>query len=406
MAHAAGAGKLWALQQERLIEIELERPEMPDYVTECLLRHGSRVRLLYDRESLWAQAGLREGDRCYPVIAEIRPDRMIVTHRDVIGYIPNDELDWNSSRIVDRSAYRPGMQVEALVLRADAASGELVFSRKALLEDPWPAYPHREGDTTEGTVAAVLPNGNLLVNADGIVGEVLKYNVSWFNFQSGMNRYRTGDRLRVQLVKFDPEARVLFLSGTGGTESPWNGVNYRVGSKYEVTVLRTDRMAVMVALDGIIGEIPRERIGWITPPSAEGAFAEGERIEAQLIFINRTKRVAQFSRKAVLPDPWSVPIAEGDVAEAKVVEATASEVRFDVGGRLGVCSREMARTFVAGACGDVQPDALFHPGELRRVRIEGIDRRNQRLYVGSPDREDCRRMVGQRFDITVLGREM
>ena len=157
----------------------------------------------------------------------------------------------------------------------------------------------------------MLPNGNLLVNADGIVGEVLKYNVSWFNFQSGMNRYRTGDRLRVQLVKFDPEARVLFLSGTGGTESPWNGVNYRVGSKYEVTVLRTDRMAVMVALDGIIGEIPRERIGWITPPSAEGAFAEGERIEAQLIFINRTKRVAQFSRKAVLPDPWSVPIAEG-----------------------------------------------------------------------------------------------
>ena len=103
VAHAAGAGKLWALQQERLIEIELERPEMPDYVTECLLRHGSRVRvraeerdgvrrvrLLYDRESLWAQAGLREGDRCYPVIAEIRPDRMIVTHRDVIGYIPND----------------------------------------------------------------------------------------------------------------------------------------------------------------------------------------------------------------------------------------------------------------------------------------------------------------------------
>ena len=84
-------------------------------------------------------------------------------------------------------------------------------------------------------------------------------------------------------------------------------------------------------------------------------FAEGERIEAQLIFINRTKRVAQFSRKAVLPDPWSVPIAEGDVAEAKVVEATASEVRFDVGGRLGVCSRETARTFVAGACGDVQP---------------------------------------------------
>ena len=107
----------------------------------------------------------------------------------------------------------------------------------------------------------MLPNGNLLVNADGIVGEVLKYNVSWFNFQSGMNRYRTGDRLRVLLVKFDPEARVLFLSGTGGAESPWNGVNYRVGSKYEVTVLRTDRMAVMVALDGIIGEIPRERIG-------------------------------------------------------------------------------------------------------------------------------------------------
>lgn len=418
VAHAAGAGKLWALQQERLLEIELERPEMPDYVTECLLRHGSRirvraeerdgvrrVRLLYDKEALWAQAGLHEGDRCYPVIAEVRPDRMIVTHRDVIGYIPNDELDWNSSRIVDRSAYRPGMQVEALVLRADAASGELVFSRKALLEDPWPAYPHREGDTTEGTVAAVLPNGNLLVNADGIVGEVLKYNVSWFNFQSGMNRYRTGDRLRVQIMKFDPEARVLFLSGTGGTESPWNGVNYRVGAKYEVTVLRSDRMAVMVALDGIIGEITRERIGWITPPSAEGAFAEGERIEAQLIFINRTKRVAQFSRKAVLPDPWTVPIAEGDVVDAKVVEASAAEVRFDVGGRLGVCSREMARAFVAGACGDVQPDALFHPGELRRVRIEGIDRRSQRLYVGSPDREDCRPMVGRRFDITVLGRE-
>lgn len=70
----------------------------------------------------------------------------------------------------------------------------------------------------------MLPNGNLLVNADGIVGVVLKYNVSWFNFQSGMNRYRTGDRLRVQIMKFDPEARVLFLSGTGGTESQWNGI--------------------------------------------------------------------------------------------------------------------------------------------------------------------------------------
>ena len=174
VAHAAGAGKLWALQQERLLEIELERPEIPDYVTECLLRHGSRirvraeerdgvrrVRLLYDREALWAQAGLREGDRCYPVIAEIRPDRMIVTHRDVIGYIPNDELDWNSSRIVDRSAYRPGMQVEALVLRADAASGELVFSRKALLEDPWPAYPppggRHDGGNRRGGAAERQP---------------------------------------------------------------------------------------------------------------------------------------------------------------------------------------------------------------------------------------------------------
>ena len=283
---------------------------------------------------------------------------MIVTHRDVIGYIPNDELDWNSSRIAsNRSAYRPGMQVEALVLRADAASGELVFSRKALLEDPWPAYPHREGDTTEGTVAAVLPNGNLLVNADGIVGEVLKYNVSWFNFQSGMNRYRTGDRLRVQSTAREVRPRspgILSLrSGTGGTESPWNGVNYRVGTRYAVTVLRIDRMAVMVVLDGIIGEIPRERFGWITRRAPKAHSPKASRIEAQLIFINRTKRVAQFSRKAVLPGPWSVPIAEGDVAEAKVVEATASEVRFDVGGRLGVCSREMARAFVAGACGDV-----------------------------------------------------
>ena len=418
VGYAAGAGVLWGLQQERLVELELERPEMPDYVTEYLLRHGSRIRvrteerdgccrarLLYDKEALWAQAGLHEGDRCYPVIAEIRPDRMIVAYRDVIGYIPNDELDWNSSRIVDRSVYRPGMQVEALVMRADAASGELVFSRKALLSDPWPTYPHREGDVAEGTVVAVLPNGNLLADVDGIVGEVLKYNVSWFNFQSGMNRYRTGDRIRVQLMKFDPEARVLFLSGTGCTKSPWNTVNYRVGTKYEVTVLRTDRMAVMVALDGIIGEITRERIGWITPPSAEGAFAEGERIEAQLVFINRTKRVAQFSRKAVLPDPWNAPIAEGDVVEAKVVETTAAEVRFDVGGRLGVCSREMARAFIAGACGDVQPGTLFRPGEVRQVRIEGIDRYNRRLYVGSPDREDHRPMVGQRLKITILSRE-
>ena len=356
-------------------------------------------------ESLWAQAGLREGDRCYPVIAEIRPDRMIVTHRDVIGYIPNDELDWNSSRIVDRSAYRPGMQVEALVLRADAASGELVFSRKELLEDPWPAYPHREGDTTEGTVAAVLPNGNLLVNADGIVGEVLKYNVSWFNFQSGMNRYRTGDRLRVLLVKFDPEARVLFLSGTGGAESPWNGVNYRVGSKYEVTVLRTDRMAVMVALDGIIGEIPRERIGWITrrAPKAHSPKASGSRRSS----FSSTARSGWPSSAArpCCPIRGAFRSPKATWRRRKSWKPRRQRCVSMSGGRLGVCSRETARTFVAGACGDVQPDALFHPGELRRVRIEGIDRRNQRLYVGSPDREDCRRMVGQRFDITVLGRE-
>ena len=50
VAHAAGAGKLWALQQERLIEIELERSEMPDYVTGCLLRHGSQFRPLLCEE--------------------------------------------------------------------------------------------------------------------------------------------------------------------------------------------------------------------------------------------------------------------------------------------------------------------------------------------------------------------
>ncbi len=261
-------------------------------------------------------------------VTETNKGGLAVDVNGIRGFLPVSQIDLY--RVEDLEQY-VGQRLRCLVTEVDREERNLVVSRRALLEQEreqgreklWAELA--EGQVREGVVRSIKPFGAFvdIGGADGLlpVGEM-----SWARIKSPEEVVAPGQRVRVQVLRLDRDARKITLGLKQLTTSPWEqaAVNYPPGSIVKGKVTRTAEFGAFVEIEpGVEGlvhvsELAPQRVRRVTE-----VVKEGQEVNVRVLSLDAEARRMSLSIKQAL----KAPEPEAAQEEEEEEEASAPEPR-------------------------------------------------------------------------------
>jgi len=228
----------------------------------------------------------------------------------VIAFLPGSQVDVRPIRNLE--AFR-GQEIEARVIKLNRKRGNVVLSRKQVLEESSSKKKSEtltaieEGVVMEGTVKSLTEYG-AFVDLGGIDGLLHITDMSWSRIQSPNELFKVGDQVQVKVLKFDREKERISLGYKQLIPDPWQSVAERYPKEAKVhgkVVSLTDYGAFIEIEPGIEGLVHVTEMTWskrLKHPSK--LLAIGQEVEAVVLDVDQTNRRISLGIKQVEQDPW------------------------------------------------------------------------------------------------------
>src|SRR5213596_3189081 len=176
----------------------------------------------------------------------------------VRAFLPGSQIDVRPVRNLD--ALR-GQELRMRVIKVNKKRGNIVLSRKALLEEENAEKKKTtletlaEGKVLRGTVKNITDYG-AFIDLGGIDGLLHITDMSWGRIGHPSEMFNVGDEVRVVVLKFDPTAERVSLGLKQIQEDPWHRADekYPVGTRVKGKVVSlTDYGAFIEIEQGVEG---------------------------------------------------------------------------------------------------------------------------------------------------------
>lgn len=194
----------------------------------------------------------------YGVFLEILPG--------VEGLIHTSEMSWSQHSKNPTEMFRPGEELEAVVLSIDRDDRKMSLGLKQLLNDPWSDIETRYpvGSQHTGMVRNMTNYGLFVELQEGVDGLVHISDLSWTKKFSHPSEYtKVDDKLEVVVLDIDKENRRLSLGHKQLTEDVWDtfAAIFTVGSVHSGTIKKIQTKGATVELDyGVEGIVPPKHL--------------------------------------------------------------------------------------------------------------------------------------------------
>lgn len=198
-----------------------------------------------------------------------------------------------------------GDELNVQVLDVDTANRRISLGMKQLEPNPWleikDTYP--PGTIIEGEVKSITDFGIFIGVDEGIDGMVHVSDFSWtkrINHPSEM--FKKGDKVRAVVLGVDIENERFSLGLKQLEADPWANIEqkYRIGSQYDVKVVKTTDFGVFVELESDIeGLIHISELSTKRVEKPEDVVQVGDTVRAEVISIDKESRKIGLSSKLV-----------------------------------------------------------------------------------------------------------
>jgi small subunit ribosomal protein S1 len=241
-----------------------------------------------------------------------------------------------------------GQEVEAKVLKVDAAKHRISLGMKQLQPHPWELAneKYKAGDRVKGTVTRVADFGAFVELEKGIEGLIHLSEMSWSKkTRKPSDVVKPGDRVDVVVLGVNQADRRIALGLKQALGDPWADVpqKYPVGSVVEGAVTSLTKFGAFVqlaeGLEGMIhvGDISAEKR--IDHP--QDVLKVGQTVKAQVLEADTVKRRLRLGMRQLVPtslDDYIAEHKEGDVVTGRMTEVSGGRARVELGeGVQGTC---------------------------------------------------------------------
>jgi len=215
-------------------------------------------------------------------------------------------------------AFLPGSQIdvklEFKVVKINHEFKNVVVSHKALIEADIEIQKKEiigqleKGQVLEGVVKNITSYG-VFVDLGGVDGLVHITDLSWSRINHPNEVVELDQKLNVVILDFDDNKSRIQLGLKQLSAHPWEALNtdLKVGDKVtgEVVVL-ADYGAFVEVEQGVEGLIHVSEMSWSTHlRSAQDFVKVGDKVEAQVLTLDREDRKMSLGIKQLHPDPWT-----------------------------------------------------------------------------------------------------
>ena len=236
---------------------------------------------------------------------------MIVDVFGIEAFLPGSQIDVKPIRDYDAYVEKT---MEFKVVKINHEFKNVVVSHKALIEADIEEQKREiigqleKGQVLEGVVKNVTSYG-VFVDLGGVDGLVHITDLSWSRINHPNEVVELDQKLNVVILDFDDDKSRIQLGLKQLSAHPWEALSseLQVGDKVtgEVVVI-ADYGAFVEVEEGVEGLIHVSEMSWSTHlRSAQDFVQVGDKVEAQILTLDREERKMSLGMKQLKPDPWS-----------------------------------------------------------------------------------------------------
>ena len=220
------------------------------------------------------------------------------------------------------------------ILKMDRRRGNIVVSRRAVLEDSRAEARTelvanlQEGQVLQGIIKNITDYG-AFVDLGGVDGLLHVTDISWKRINHPSELLEVGESVQVKVIKFNEETQRISLGIKQLTEDPWSKVfeRFPIGSKMSGVVTNiTDYGAFVELEDGIEGLVHVSEMSWTKKNVHPGKIVStSEKVDVIVLEIDVAKRRISLGIKQCITNPWEtfkVSNKIGDIIKGEIRNIT------------------------------------------------------------------------------------
>jgi small subunit ribosomal protein S1 len=304
------------------------------------------------------------------------------------AFLPGSQLEIRPVRNLDGYL---GQQIEVRVIKLNKKRGNVVVSRKELLEEEQNSKRSAtmehlfEGAILTGTVKNLTDYG-AFVDLGGIDGLLHITDMSWGRLTHPRDLVNVSDEIQVKVLKFDKEKQRVSLGFKQLTPDPWLDAQerYPVGARVHGRILSVTDYGAFVELEqGIEGLVHLSEMTWskrLKHPSK--LVKPGDEVDTVVLSVNPADRRISLGMKQLMENPWenlTDKYPAGTVVEGRVRNLTDFgafiEIEDGIDGLVHVSNLSWTKRVK-------HPSEIVKKGEKVKAVVLGVEPQNRRLSLG------------------------
>jgi len=364
------------------IDVYFESSESEDGGIALSRQKAEQFRVWRDIEKAYEKEGAVEGTIVGKVKGGLKVDI------GVPAFLPGSHADLRPARNLDRFI---GQRARFAILKFNRSRGNVVVSRRAVMERERQSLKGEtlkvleEGVILEGTVKNITDYG-AFVDLGGIDGLLHITDMSWGRIGHPSEVVNVGDKVRVVVLKYDPDRERVSLGMKQILPDPWSTVaeRFHVGMKVHGKVVSLTDYGAFIELEkGVEGLIHVSEMSWTRKVSHPSKVLQPQsEVEVLILDVDPANRRISLGLKQTEPNPWEMvrinhPVGSHITGRVKSITDFGVFVGVEEGidGLVHISDLHWTKKVK-------HPSELYKKGDEVEAVVLAIDVENERISLG------------------------
>ena len=305
-----------------------------------------------------------------------------------VAFLPGSQIDVRPVRDVGPLM---GMPQPFQILKMDRRRGNIVVSRRAILEESRAEQRAevigklQEGDSVDGVVKNVTDYG-AFVDLGGVDGLLHVTDMAWRRVNHPSEIVQIGETIKVQVIKVNKETQRISLGMKQLMADPWDTVEtaYPLGAKFTGRVTNITDYGAFVELEpGVEGLVHVSEMSWTKKNVHPGKIVStSQEVEVMVLDVDPSKRRVSLGLKQCQGNPWdnfaeNFPIGTEVEGEVKNITEFGLFVGLegDIDGMVHLSDLDWDRS---------GEDAIqdYQKGDMVKAVVLDVDTEKERISLG------------------------
>ncbi len=229
-----------------------------------------------------------------------------------VAFLPGSQVDIRPVRDIGPLM---GTPQPFQILKMDRARGNIVVSRRAVLEESRAEARGElianlaEGQVLQGVVKNITDYG-AFIDLGGVDGLLHVTDIAWRRVNHPSDALQIGQSVTVQVIRFNSETQRISLGMKQLEADPWEGAlaKYPVDAQFSGRVTNITDYGAFVELEpGVEGLVHVSEMSWTKKNVHPGKIVStSQEVEVQILEVDSDKRRISLGIKQTQRNPWEV----------------------------------------------------------------------------------------------------